>query len=83
MSQKVIPRIQPGLDMQVNLASDFVEAALLPVLPSEQQFPFALRVNCEACSLDGSIAEASVCSTSLALADAGVPLQSLVAGHFS
>jgi polyribonucleotide nucleotidyltransferase len=56
------------------------EAALRPVLPSEEEFPYALRVVSEALSSNGSTSMASVCGSTLALMDAGVPIASPVAG---
>ncbi len=56
------------------------EKALLPVLPSEEKFPYAIRVVSEILSSNGSTSMASVCGSTLALMDAGVPITSLVAG---
>ena len=52
------------------------EKAVLPVVPSKEQFPYALRVVSEILSSNGSTSMASVCGSSLALMDAGVPLRS-------
>ncbi len=54
--------------------------ALEPVLPSEEDFPYAIRSVSEVISSNGSTSQASVCSSSLALMDAGVPLKAPVAG---
>ena len=56
------------------------ERALLPVLPDETEFPYALRLVSEALSSNGSTSMASVCGSSLALMDAGVPIRMPVAG---
>lgn len=56
------------------------ERALLPVLPSEEEFPYAIRVVSEVISSNGSTSQASVCGSSLALMDAGVPIKAPVAG---
>jgi polyribonucleotide nucleotidyltransferase len=56
------------------------EKALLPVVPSPDEFPYALRVVSEVLSSNGSTSMASVCGSTLALMDAGVPLRSPVAG---
>lgn len=56
------------------------EKALLPVLPSEEDFPYTIRVVSEVLESNGSTSMASVCGSSLALMDAGVPLKSAVAG---
>jgi polyribonucleotide nucleotidyltransferase len=54
--------------------------ALMPVLPSPEQFPYTLRVVSEITESNGSSSMATVCGTSLALMDAGVPVKSAVAG---
>lgn len=59
--------------------SEFVERALAPVLPTEETFPFTLRLNADALAADGGTGCAAVCGAALALADAGVPLRSMVA----
>ena len=56
------------------------ERAIEPVLPSEEDFPYALRIVSEVLSSNGSTSMASVCGSSLALMDAGVPVKSPVAG---
>ncbi len=56
------------------------ERALLPVLPSEEDFPYAIRVVSEVLSSNGSTSQASVCGSCLALMDAGVPNKAPVAG---
>ncbi len=57
-----------------------VERALLPVMPNEEEFPYAVRVVSEILESNGSSSMASVCGASLALMDAGVPIKSSVAG---
>ena len=56
------------------------DRALLPVLPSEEDFPYAIRVVSEVLSSNGSTSQASVCGSCLALMDAGVPIKAPVAG---
>ena len=56
------------------------ERAIIPVLPSLEDFPYTIRSVSEALSSNGSTSMASVCSSSLALMDAGVPISSPVAG---
>jgi len=56
------------------------ETALRPVVPSEEVFPYTIRVVSEVLSSNGSTSMASVCASSLALMDAGVPIRSAVAG---
>jgi len=57
-----------------------VENALRPMVPSEEDFPYAIRVVSEVLSSNGSTSQASVCAASLALMDCGVPLKRPVAG---
>jgi len=57
-----------------------VERAILPVVPSSDDFPYTIRIVSEILSSNGSTSMASVCSSSLALMDAGVPIKSPVAG---
>ena len=56
------------------------ERALLPVIPSEEEFPYALRLVSEVLSSNGSSSMASVCASTLSLMDAGVPIKAPVAG---
>ena len=56
------------------------ERALLPVLPSEEDFPYAIRSVTEIMSQNGSTSMAATCSSCLALMDAGVPIKSPVSG---
>jgi polyribonucleotide nucleotidyltransferase len=56
------------------------ERALLPVLPSEEEFPYTIRLVSEVLSSNGSTSMASVCGSTLALMDAGVPITRPVAG---
>ena len=56
------------------------ERALLPVIPPETEFPYALRLVSEVLSSNGSTSMASVCGSTLALMDAGVPISAPVAG---
>ncbi len=56
------------------------ERALLPVIPSETEFPYTLRLVSEVLSSNGSTSMASVCGSTLALMDTGVPIKAPVAG---
>lgn len=56
------------------------ERALIPVLPTEEEFPYAIRVVSEVLSSNGSSSQASVCGSTLSLMDAGVPIKQPVAG---
>ncbi len=56
------------------------ERALIPVLPSVEDFPYAIRVVSEVLACNGSSSQASICGSSLSLMDAGVPIKSAVAG---
>ena len=56
------------------------ERALEPVIPSEQEFPYTIRVVSEVLSSNGSTSQASICGSTLALMDAGVPIKKPVAG---
>ena len=57
-----------------------VEKALAPVLPSVEEFPYAIRVVSEVLSSNGSTSQGSICGSTLALMDAGVPIKAPVAG---
>ena len=56
------------------------ERALVPVLPSQEEFPYVIRVVSEVLSSNGSTSQASICGSTLALMDAGVPIKAPVAG---
>jgi polyribonucleotide nucleotidyltransferase len=56
------------------------ERALVPVLPSEAEFPYTIRLVSEVLASNGSTSQASVCGSTLALMDAGVPIRKPVAG---
>src|SRR5947199_1698547 len=56
------------------------ERALTPVLPSEEEFPYTIRIVSEVLESDGSSSMATVCGGSLAMMDAGIPIRSSVAG---
>jgi len=56
------------------------EKALVPVLPSVEEFPYAMRLVSEVLSSNGSTSQGSICGSTLALMDAGVPLKAPVAG---
>ena len=56
------------------------ERALLPMIPSEEEFPYAIRLVSEVLSSNGSTSQASVCGSTMALMDAGVPIKAPVAG---
>ena len=56
------------------------ERALVPVLPSEEEFPYAIRTVSETFESNGSTSQASICASSMSLMAAGVPIKSAVAG---
>ena len=56
------------------------ERALEPMIPSKEEFPYAIRVVSEVLSSNGSTSQGSVCGSTLSLLDAGVPLKNMVAG---
>ena len=56
------------------------EKALVPVLPSKEEFPYTIRVVSEILSSNGSTSQGSICASTLALMDAGVPIKAPVAG---
>ncbi len=56
------------------------ERALVPVIPSQEEFPYTIRVVSEVLSSNGSTSQASICGSTLALMDAGVPIKKPVAG---
>lgn len=56
------------------------QRAIEPLLPSEEDFPYAIRVVSEVMSSNGSTSQASVCGSTLSLLDAGVPMKDMVAG---
>ncbi len=56
------------------------ERSLIPVLPSEEEFPYAIRLVSDVLSSNGSTSQGSVCGSTLALMDAGVPIKAPVAG---
>ena len=56
------------------------ERALLPMIPSEEEFPYCIRLVSEVISSNGSTSQASICASTMALMDAGVPLKKPVAG---
>ena len=56
------------------------EKALVPVIPSKEEFPYTIRVVSEVVSSNGSTSQASICGSTLALMDAGVPIRKPVAG---
>ena len=56
------------------------ERALVPVIPSKEEFPYAIRLVSEVLSSNGSTSQGSVCGSTLSLLDAGVPIKDMVAG---
>ncbi|HOX96299.1 MAG TPA: polyribonucleotide nucleotidyltransferase [Candidatus Woesebacteria bacterium] len=56
------------------------ERALIPVLPDQNEFPYAIRIVSEVMSSNGSTSQASICGSTLSLMDAGVPIRKPVAG---
>lgn len=69
-----------GLNRREIGHGDLAERSLLPVVPAEADFPYAIRVTSEVMESNGSTSMASVCSGSMALYDAGVPILRPVAG---
>ena len=69
-----------GLNRREIGHGDLAERSLAPVVPDESEFPYAIRVTSEVMESNGSTSMASVCSGSMALLDAGVPLRRQVAG---
>ncbi|MEX2577950.1 MAG: polyribonucleotide nucleotidyltransferase [Verrucomicrobiales bacterium] len=69
-----------GLNRREIGHGDLAERSLKPVVPSEADFPYAIRITSEVMESNGSTSMASVCSGSMALYDAGVPLSRAVAG---
>lgn len=59
---------------------NLAERAILPILPSEEEFPYAIRVVSEIMSSNGSTSMASTCASTLTLMDAGVPVKDMVGG---
>ena len=59
------------------------ERALVPVLPSEEEFPYAIRTVSETFESNGSTSQASVCASSMSLMAAGVPIKSAVAVSYT
>lgn len=59
---------------------DLAERSLIPVLPSEEEFPYAIRTVSEVTMSNGSTSQGSVCASTLSLMDAGVPIKRPVAG---
>jgi len=56
------------------------EKALVPVIPSEEEFPYAIRTVSEVLESNGSTSQASICASTLSLMAAGVPIKAMVAG---
>src|SRR5690606_7708467 len=56
------------------------ERALLPIIPPEEEFPYTIRLVSEVLESNGSTSQASICGSTLALMDAGVPIKAPVAG---
>lgn len=69
-----------GINRRMTGHGTLVEKALLPVIPTQKQFPYTIRIVSESMASDGSTSMASVCGSSIALMDAGVPIKSPVAG---
>jgi len=67
--------------IQVELESNLIiEKAFYPVLPEFEDFPYYIKTKSQALSMDGSVPTTNVCGSSIALANAGVPLESHIAG---
>ena len=71
---------QEGQEEEKQDTGALAEKAIIPVLPSKEDFPYAIRVVSEVLGSNGSTSQASVCGSSLALMDAGVPIKKPVAG---
>ena len=56
------------------------ERALEPVIPAEKDFPYTIRLVSEVLRINGSTSQASICASTLAMMDAGVPIKAPVAG---
>uniref|UniRef100_A0A7S2S5U3 polyribonucleotide nucleotidyltransferase n=1 Tax=Mucochytrium quahogii TaxID=96639 RepID=A0A7S2S5U3_9STRA len=69
-----------GFDRSMLMNGSLIQKAFLPVFPNPVDFPLSVRVNAEVLSGDGGTTMASVCGTSLALMNAGVPIKDHVAG---
>ena len=69
-----------GLNRRMIGHGALAEKALLPVLPSKEKFPYTIRIVSESLASNGSTSMASVCGSTLALMDAGVPIKEPVAG---
>jgi len=69
-----------GLNRRMIGHGALAEKALLPVLPSKEDFPYTIRIVSESLASNGSTSMASVCGSTLALMDAGVPIKEPVAG---
>ena len=69
-----------GLNRRMIGHGALAEKALLPVLPSKEKFPYTIRIVSESLASNGSTSMASVCGSTLALMDAGVPISEPVAG---
>lgn len=71
---------RPGVGRREIGHGALAERALVPVLPSQDDFPYAIRVVSEVMSSNGSTSQASICGSTLSLMDAGVPIKKPVAG---
>ena len=69
-----------GLNRRMIGHGHLAEKALLPILPAKENFPYTIRIVSEALASNGSTSMGSVCGSSLALMDAGVPVSRAVAG---
>lgn len=74
------PKPQRGTSRREIGHGNLAERALLPVLPSQEEFPYALRVVSEVMASNGSSSMASTCGSTLTLMDAGVPIKAMVGG---
>lgn len=71
---------RPGTGRREVGHGNLAERALVPVLPDQNEFPYAIRVVSEVMSSNGSTSQASICGSTLSLMDAGVPIKKPVAG---
>ena len=76
----VLPDVVPGVTGVVVVGFVVDSPSVVPVLPSVEEFPYTMRLVSEVVSSNGSASQASICGSTLALMDAGVPIKRPVAG---
>src|SRR2546423_26244 len=75
-----VATLGPGGDEQIIDTLSPAERAILPVLPTKEEFPYTIRVVSETLESNGSSSMASTCGSTLALMDAGVPIKEMIGG---